>query len=131
MAWAPACIAAHARFDLLDIPHRNRLQLHSQYRDCQFHFLHLQAMAGGLRIPKHGDPRQSGMDLLDEVQPLGALLGRDQRLSRDVSPRPRQTGDISCSHRIADACHDDRDRGGRAARGLDRLRCLRDDHIDF
>jgi hypothetical protein len=106
------------------------LQGQPQSRRHQLHFAKLQAMAGRVAVPNHRDANEVGHDFFEKLQPLGALIGCNERQSGDVSARPRQAGDVAGGHRIADRRHDDGNGAGRFAGSLDRLCCVRDDDID-
>jgi hypothetical protein len=68
---------------------------------------------------------------LSVEQPLCALLGRDQCQAGYVAAWMCKACDIARPERIARRSHDDRNGCSRMMQRLDRLRGLRNDHIDL
>src|SRR5437763_2948157 len=88
-------------------------------------------MAGRIGVPEDGNAGEIWRELLEQLEPLGALFGRDQGQPGHIASRSGQTYDVTCAQRVADGGHDDGDAAGRLARGLAGLGCVGDDHIDI
>jgi hypothetical protein len=81
------------------------------------------------RVPKNTDPRERRDDFPDELEPLGAQVGKLETHSGDVSLGPSETGYEAGFCWIRDDCHHDRDRAGGLLQGQSRGRGFDGDDI--
>jgi hypothetical protein len=80
-------------------------------------------------IPKDADPSRLWQGFRHHLQSLGSELGEQHRRARDVSARPRESGDVSQAHRVGmDREHDGNCRGRLPSR-LDERRRWGEDHV--
>src|SRR6516165_10986455 len=66
---------SEASLELAGIAHRERLYRQSQGRSRELHLLELQAVAGRVGIPEHGDAKEVRQKFLQQLESLGALFG--------------------------------------------------------
>jgi hypothetical protein len=69
--------------------------------------------------------------LLQELEPLGAELGRHQRKAGDVAARTRKARDDAVADGVGAHRHHDRDRARRVAGRQHRRRREGDEHVDL
>ena len=86
--------------------------------------LHTQSFSGRLQLPEkwfckgitcvrqHGDPLYRGKEVSEEFESLCARFWAGTCRSSDVAPRSGETGDETCSDRIARSNHNDRNFAG-------------------
>ena len=86
---------------------------------------------GVSRFHRTATPVSSWDRLLEQLQPLGAEVGRHHREPGDVSARMREVRDQAGADWISHQGHDKRDGGRSALQRTGRDRTVRDDHIDL
>src|SRR5262249_13575952 len=104
---------------------------HRLCRDfCGLQHVFLCALAIITRMPKERDPTDSGHCLHEQLQTLTDELWGEERQSRDVATRPRQSGDKATRNRIYCPREDDGDNPGRSLGGQRGGRVRNDDDVD-
>ena len=99
--------------DFAGIAHVDRTQIHPQRWRHGLDGSELPDPGGDGRIPKHGRPRHSGRDLLQQLQPFPAHAVFENREPSRVATRPCQAVDEAGADRVDDYREHDRHSTGR------------------